>query len=476
MTDETISIYQNPHYKILEKLGEGGMGVVYKAQDLRLDRLVALKFLPLHFGREEEQKQRFIQEAKAASALDHPNICTIHEIDETGDGHLFIAMAYYEGETLKNKIERGPLPLPEAAGLAHQIAQGLAKAHSQGLVHRDIKPANVIVTRDGVAKIVDFGLAKMTGGAQLTKPGTTMGTAAYMSPEQAQGESVDQRADVWSLGVVLYEMLSGQRPFRGDHIPSLVYAVVHEKPKPLASVRPGLPWELERMVARALEKDRAARYASAAELAQDLAGYLSSLSTQTRSVDLKLLLQQSKRPRVFVPALLVFLALVALGARLVQRGANARWARDQALPEIGRLIEAEKYPAAFAVARQAGNYLPANDLTLAGFWLKISRTVSVQTNPAGADVYFREYSAADSPWEYAGRSPIEKLRVPRGLLRWRCSTAATISSSPLRPHRVRCFTCSGRPKKTSATSFTRAATAFHAPNSSRRPSTGSTAI
>ncbi|MBI3696421.1 MAG: protein kinase [Acidobacteria bacterium] len=420
MTDETITSYQLSHYKILEKLGEGGMGVVYKAQDLRLDRVVALKFLPPHFGREEEQKKRFIQEAKAASALDHPNICTIHEIDETGEGHLFIAMAYYEGETLKNKIERGPLPVPEALDLALQVAQGLAKAHGQGLVHRDVKPANVIVTRDGVAKIVDFGLAKMADSTELTKTGTTMGTAAYMSPEQAQGEHVDSRTDVWSLGVVLYEMLTGQRPFRGDHVPSLVYAVVHEKPKPITSVRAGLPTELERVVARALEKDRGARYPSAAELAKDLADYRSSLSaSQTRPIDLRLLIEQSKRPRVAVPALLILLLLAAATAWLVQRGSKARWAREQALPEIGRLVDAEKYPAAFTLARQAEKYLPAADPTLAGFWSRMSRTVAIQTTPPGADVYFREYSAADSPWEYTGRSPLERLRVPRGLLRWK---------------------------------------------------------
>jgi serine/threonine protein kinase len=351
MTDETISSEHVSHYKILDKLGEGGMGVVYKAQDLRLDRLVALKFLPPHFGSEEARKKRFIQEAKAASALDHPNICTIHEIDETGDGHLFIAMAYYQGETLKDKIERGPLSVGEATDLALQIAQGLAKAHAQGLVHRDIKPANVIVTTDDVVKIVDFGLAKMAGGTELTKTGTTLGTAAYMSPEQAKGEHVEQRTDIWSLGVALYEMLTGQRPFRADHAPGLVYAVVHEKPLPIRSVRSGLPVELERIVARALEKDPVARYPSAAEMAADLADYRSSLtSTQTSSVDLKLLLRQSKRPRVAVPVLLIFLALVATGAWLVKRGARARWAREQALPEIGRLVDSEKFAAAFALA------------------------------------------------------------------------------------------------------------------------------
>ena len=205
------------HYKILEHLGGGGMGIVYKAQDLKLDRDVALKFLPPEFTRDPDAKQRFMQEAKAASSLQHPNICTIHDIDQTEDGQIFIVMDLYEGETLKSKIERGPTSIDEAVEIALQMARGLAKAHEHGIVHRDIKPANVIVTRDGLVKIIDFGLAKLTGRTMLTKIGSTIGTAAYMSPEQARGEDVDQRTDIWSLGVVLYEMLTGRLPFRGDH-------------------------------------------------------------------------------------------------------------------------------------------------------------------------------------------------------------------------------------------------------------------
>ncbi|MCI0559585.1 MAG: serine/threonine protein kinase, partial [Nitrososphaera sp.] len=211
MIGQTIS-----HYKILEKLGGGGMGVVYKAQDLKLDRFVALKFLPPHLSADEDEKKRFIHEAKAASALDHPNICAIYEIDETEDGQMFIAMAYYEGETLKKKIERGPLPIDQTIDLAIQIAQGLAKAHKHGITHRDIKPANVMITNEGVAKIVDFGLAKLAGQTKLTKSGMTVGTVAYMSPEQARGEEVDHRTDIWALGVVLYEMITGQLPFKGE--------------------------------------------------------------------------------------------------------------------------------------------------------------------------------------------------------------------------------------------------------------------
>ena len=191
-------------YKILEELGEGGMGIVYKAKDTKLDRTVALKFLPPELTRDEEAKERFIQEAKAASALDHPNICTIYEIDETKDNRMFISMACYEGESLREKIDKGLVKIEEATDIAAQIAQGLDKAHKKGIIHRDIKPANIMITEDGVVKIVDFGLAKLAGQVKLTRTGTTLGTVAYMSPEQAQGEAVDHRTDIWSLGVVLY--------------------------------------------------------------------------------------------------------------------------------------------------------------------------------------------------------------------------------------------------------------------------------
>src|SRR5712692_1130443 len=296
------------HYRIDSKLGEGGMGVVYKAQDLRLDRPVALKFLPPHFA-DEEHKKRFIHEAKAASALDHPNICTIYEIGETEDGQMFIAMAYYEGETLKQKIERGPMLEREAAGIALQMAQGLAKAHANGLVHRDVKPANVIVTADGVAKILDFGLAKVSGVTELTRTGSTLGTAAYMSPEQAQGESIDARTDLWALGVVLYEMLAGRRPFQGNHLPAIVYAIVNEKLKPVRDARPDVPGELDRIVSRALEKNRGARYQAASEMAAELEAWRATLTaTSTRAIDLRQLWQTTRRPRVALPTLVILLA------------------------------------------------------------------------------------------------------------------------------------------------------------------------
>ena len=258
------------HYRIVELLGAGGMGVVYKAEDTRLKRAVALKFLPFSLLQDAEAKERLIHEAQAASALDHPNICTTYEIDETSDGQLFIAMAYYPGETLKKKIERGPLKLDEALDYAMQIAQGLVKAHAAGIVHRDIKPANVMVTSDGLVKIVDFGLAKLLGQTGVTRTGTTLGTVAYMSPEQTKGLEVDARSDLWSLGVVLYEMIAGRLPFAGTDTFAIANAIVHDTPPPLTSLRTGVPMDVERVVTRALAKRTEDRYQTAADFLSEV--------------------------------------------------------------------------------------------------------------------------------------------------------------------------------------------------------------
>jgi serine/threonine protein kinase len=256
-------------YKISQKLGEGGMGVVYKAEDSKLDRTVALKFLSSELIKDKAAKKRFVQEAKAAAALNHPNISVIHEIGED-KGQLFIAMEFIKGESLKDRLGSGPLDIDEGKNIVLQVASGLQEAHENGIVHRDIKPANIMLTEKGQVKITDFGLAKLSSGVALTKTSTIMGTVAYMSPEQARGEGVDRRTDIWSLGAMLYEMLSGERPFKKSHEQALIYSILNEEPEPLSSVRPDIPNYIGDIVSKTLRKDPERRYPDTQMLIQDL--------------------------------------------------------------------------------------------------------------------------------------------------------------------------------------------------------------
>jgi serine/threonine protein kinase/tetratricopeptide (TPR) repeat protein len=264
MIGRTIS-----HYKILEKLGEGGMGVVYKAEDTKLKRFVALKFLPPELTRDPKARGRFIQEAQAASALNHVNICVIYEIDELED-QSFIAMEYVEGKTLGRLLKERKLPLAEVLDVAIQVTEGLNAAHKRGIVHRDVKPDNIMVTSESLAKIMDFGLAKLKGSSSLTKEHSTLGTLSYMSPEQVAGREVDSRTDIWSLGVVVYEMVTGKLPFRGEYEPALIYSILNEEPELMSSLRDGVPRELERVVGKTLAKRPEERYQNMTNLLADL--------------------------------------------------------------------------------------------------------------------------------------------------------------------------------------------------------------
>jgi eukaryotic-like serine/threonine-protein kinase len=432
------------HYRITEKLGGGGMGVVYKAEDTELGRFVALKFLSEELAKNAIALERFRREARSASALNHPNICTVYEIGNA-DGRSFLVMEYLEGKTLKQKLSEKTLTLTEVLDLGIQIAEGLEAAHQKGIVHRDIKPMNLFVTTGGYAKILDFGLAKltpllrnfegrerepdstMTLEAHLTSAGAALGTVAYMSPEQARGSQLNAGTDIFSFGVVLYEMATGQQPFMGPTPASTFDAILHRDPIPITKQNAALPPELNGIIWRAIEKKREQRYQSMSHmlaalkaLRQDTSGPIS-------------IARRVRKPRVALPALAVLAFLGLLVGWYVRRNSQIRWAHDTAIPEIARLAEKGEDGAAFALAKKMEAMVPG-DQALQKLWPEVSLAISVHSEPPGAEVYMKPYRAADATWEYIGRSPISHLRVPFGLLRWRAEkqgfrTAEVLSSS-----------------------------------------------
>jgi tetratricopeptide (TPR) repeat protein/tRNA A-37 threonylcarbamoyl transferase component Bud32 len=303
MIGKTIS-----HYRILNKLGEGGMGIVYKAEDTKLDRSVVLKFLPERLLRDEEAKKRFVREAKAASALNHPNISTIYEIGEEAE-QSFISMEYVDGKSIKELLSQRTLAPDEVLEIAMQVCEGLVSAHEKGIIHRDIKSGNIMVTTRGQAKIMDFGLAKLSGQTTITKADTTMGTVAYMSPEQAQGETLDHRTDIWSLGVVLYEMLTGELPFRSEYEQAVIYSIINEDPRPVTESNPEVPESLNTIVKIALERDPAHRYQSIDQMLGDLRAVRNGFAVSKKPAT-----QRKTRRTLFISvvALLAVIAAVVL--------------------------------------------------------------------------------------------------------------------------------------------------------------------
>jgi len=326
-------------------------------------------------------------------------------------------MEYIEGQSLRIRMKTAPLDVDEALDIAIQVAEGLEEAHKKGIIHRDIKSANIMVTDKGQAKIMDFGLAKVKGGTLLTREGTTLGTVAYMSPEQARGEEVDRRSDIWSLGVVLYEMLSGKLPFAGDREASILYSVVHEEPKSLRAIKPNVPVELQQIIDRALKKRPESRYSSASEMLKDLKDYRDSLRAgEMGAYSLRGFLRLIQKPVVAIPVIVIMAAAAAALLWLLSRQTKVRWAREQAIPEIQRLIDDRDYTRAFHLVENVKKYAP-KEPRLIELLSSIERYFSFQTTPTGADVYL--YDEIDNNWKHVGRSPIDKVKTPAGYRRWR---------------------------------------------------------
>ena len=399
------------HYRIDAKLGEGGMGVVYQSYDTRLHREVALKVLPPEHLADPDHRQRLMREARAASALNHPNIVTVYEIGP-GGGVDFIAMEYVKGRSLAQAIPAEGLPLARALGYAIEISAALAKAHAAGVIHRDLKPANIMLTSEDHIKLLDFGLAwrvplAESGTGALSGESEISGTVGYMSPEQVQGLPVNHRTDLFSFVVVLYEMVTGQRPFMGSSAMAVCDAILHAPPRDFGNnLAPG---KLKAIILRLLEKDPANRFENADQVQQELKALETSLAP-VRPVRL------SRNAWIAVGAGVVLIAVLA--GWLWRGSSRERWALETAAPEITRLVDSGEYVKAAALTQQARAVLP-NDPTLEKLWVRATGEVSIASVPSGADVSVRPYRGDPNAWEILGRTPLQRVRVPRESYVWR---------------------------------------------------------
>jgi len=430
------------HYRLVERIGRGGMGEVWRAVDTSLDREVAIKILPGEFAADEERLARFEREAKVLASLNHPNIATVYGLHQ--DGELrFLAMELVRGRTLTEEIARGLAPA-RALELALEATDALAAAHRQRVTHRDLKPDNMMIDGEGRLKVLDFGLAKLGAvetspdsptelrEATVTRGGSLLGTVAYMSPEQAQGRPVDPRSDVFSLGIVLYELATGRRPFEGDNAVSILTSILRDTPTPAAAVRAGVPAPLDRILGRCLEKDPAARYASAAELRDELRTLQGSLASGSaivpaaEAVARRPVRSAGKGRGLWIAAGLLGACLLAvLGYAWSRHNARHRWVQDEALPQLEAIVERiqglqegrESWDA-YVLARKIEAVAPA-DPRLEQLWPRFTREIAITSDPPGAAVNARYYDEPDADPVPIGTTPLEKVRYPLGFTRLR---------------------------------------------------------
>jgi eukaryotic-like serine/threonine-protein kinase len=408
-------------YEIVSSLGAGGMGVVYRARDKRLERDVAIKMVSAALLIDEDARRRFRKEALALAKLNHPNIAAVYDVGER-EGTDYLVIEYVPGHSLAERLKSGPLPAVEVLSLGGEIAAALEEAHEQGIIHRDLKPGNIIVTPKGHAKILDFGLAKLLATPDsedvtqpLTQTGGPVGTPLYMSPEQAEGKTVDTRTDLWSLGAVLYEALTGRAPFQGNSALAILRSITQQSPAPLRQLRSDAPEDVDRIVSRALEKDAASRYQTASEMARDLSVALAKLSAPLSSPASREL-RVSRRYAVAATLLTVCLAGTAVW--LYQRSEKRHWAREEAIPAITKLESEDKSLTAFLLLKEAEQYLPG-DPQLTKIADENTRVVSVTSSPPGATVEIQDYLSPASSWFLLGTTPLKNIRIPSGYFRWK---------------------------------------------------------
>jgi len=411
------------HYRIIKKLGEGGMGVVYLAEDTKLKRQVAIKFLPGHVSIKSEERERFKIEARAAAALNHPNITTIYAIEETDD-QIFIVMEYIQGQELKNVVGAGSQSAPtvnEIVNLTIQIAEGLQVAHENGIIHRDIKSSNIMITEGGKIKIMDFGLARFKGSAHVTREGTTIGTAAYMAPEQARGDEADERSDIWSLGVVIYEMLSGQLPFKGNYEQAVIYAILNEEPEPISKNIFEVNDRIVKIINQSLQKDVQERYQTVKDLLNDLRDVHKSEHTDIEEAKPTLTFKNLvRKPKIMIPAVIFSISLSFFIYNWIDRTAKEKQARQTIVPLIEEGIKDLPWTGegpyaweAYQLAKQVEPYL-ADDPSFQNLLSQFTRKIVIYSNPSGAQVYIRPYAEPETEWQFLGSTPLDSVIVPIG--------------------------------------------------------------